>query len=121
MIDDDEEDIDFFKEVLEESLKEYHCVSAFTCEKGLLKLNDKEELPSHIFLDGMLYGMSSKECLLKIKADVRVKDVKVIMYSGFLTTDQKRDFQNLGADVFLQKPASKQELKDALNDILNEK
>lgn len=118
MIDDDEEDIEFFREVLMDCMQDYRCISAFTCEKGLLRIRDTDELPSHIFLDGMLYGMSSKECLLKIKSDARIKDVKVVMYSGFLTIEQQAEFKKLGADVFLQKPVDKAELVSALRRIL---
>jgi CheY-like chemotaxis protein len=118
IIDDDEEDVEFFTEVLKEAVEDCQCVAATTCEKGLLTLADKKDLPSHIFMDGMLYGMSSKDCLAKFKDDARVKNIKVIMYSGFSVPSVQQDFLSLGADLFLLKPANKQELIEALQRIL---
>lgn len=117
IIDDDTEDIDFFSEVVVEILHDCRCVPASSCEEGLISLGDKHELPSHIFLDGMLYGMSSKECLLKLKADKRLKNVDVILYSGYVSPDFQREFLALGAHLCLQKPANRNELVDALTKI----
>lgn len=57
IIDDDEDDIVFFKDAVQELNTQYYCESAFTCEEALEKLRIMNELPRFIFLDNMLYGV----------------------------------------------------------------
>ena len=117
IIDDDEEDAEFLSDALREIVQDCECVTVSSCETGLLGLGNKKELPSHIFLDGMLYGMSSKECLIKIKTDLRIGSVSVIMYSGFASASFEEEILSLGADFFIQKPTHRADLVNRLKSI----
>lgn len=118
IIDDDPEDVEYFIEVVNRVIPECYCDIAKTCEEGLNKLKEAVDLPSHIFLDGMLYGMSSQECLQTLKADERLNKVHIVMYSGYAPSYVKLDFLNLGADKFIIKPNNSADLEKALQEIL---
>jgi DNA-binding response OmpR family regulator len=118
IIDDDEEDVEYFLETLKKVNAQCGCMVASNCEKGLVHLAAESEPPTHIFLDGMLYGISSKEFLVELKKNEKLKAAKIIMYSGFARTDIQQEFLTLGADHFLVKPSAVNELEEALIRIL---
>jgi DNA-binding response OmpR family regulator len=118
IIDDDNEDSAFLEEALKELVPGCRCCVATTCEKGLKKLTEQNEKPTHVFLDGMLYGMSSKDCLKILRNDSRSREAEIIIYSGFATPQLQKDFLKTGADLFLSKPSSRTELLNVLTKIL---
>ena len=117
IIDDDLEDVEYFLEVMNRIIPDCDCDSATSCEDGLRKLKDTIDLPSHIFLDGMLHGMSSQECLQKIKADDRLQKIQVVMYCGYAPPVVQRDFLRLGADRFVVKPNNTADLEKSLREL----
>ena len=117
IIDDDREDVEYFLEVLNKMIPDCDCDSATSGDEGLRKL-EAADLPSHIFLDGMLHGMSSQECLQRIKGDERLKNIRVVMYSGYAPQLVQRDFMRLGANRFLVKPSNAPELEKSLRELL---
>ena len=119
IIDDDTEDVEYFLEVVNNIIPDCDCDSAASCEEGLIKLEEAEDLPSHIFLDGMLYGMSSQECVQRIKGDERLQNIRVVMYSGYAPPAVQRDFMSLGANRFLIKPSTTAELEKSLRELLS--
>ena len=62
--------------------------------------------------------MSSHECLQKIKADKKLENVHVIIYSGYAPQTMQGDFLALGADKFVAKPSNSDDLEKALRDLL---
>jgi DNA-binding response OmpR family regulator len=118
IIDDDEEDIDYFMEVLRGVQLECDCLRAGSCEDAFKGLDQTKHPLSHIFLDSMLYGMSSEACLTKIKNIPALSHVKVVIYSGFLTPAAESNFRKLGADQILIKPRESGELERELRIIL---
>jgi CheY-like chemotaxis protein len=118
IIDDDAEDIEYFQEILQTVDHTCLCVTASSCEDGLAQLRSMSTLPSHVFLDGMLYGMSSMDCLKEIKHDADLHGISVIMYSGYAHPDVKEEFLRSGADLFLMKPTYSDQLERALRSIL---
>ncbi len=117
IIDDDKEDVEYFLEVVNKILPDCDCDSATSCEEGLKKLEGAVDLPSHIFLDGMLYGMSSLECLQRIKGDERLRNIRVVMYSGYAPPTVQRDFIILGAYKVVVKPSNTAELEKSLREL----
>jgi CheY-like chemotaxis protein len=118
IIDDDAEDVEYFVEVVGRFIPECACDIATSCEEGLDILRGTIDLPTHVFLDGMLHGMSSQECLQKIKADERLCKIRIIVYSGYASPAVQLDFLRLGADKFVLKPSSTAELEKSLQEVL---
>ncbi|HEY9004564.1 MAG TPA: response regulator [Ohtaekwangia sp.] len=121
IIDDDPEDVDYFVETARRVIPDCDCLTASSCEEGFRMLREAVHIPSYIFLDGMLYGMNSKECLRKLKKDPLYTDIRIIMYSGFAHEELQLEFLKMGADKFIIKPTSSTELEHALIALLSEK
>ena len=118
LIDDDEEDAELFTLALQNVAPAWQCTSAKTCDQGLALIQSGEIKPSHIFLDGMLNGMSSKDCLVTLKASELLKGTRIIMYSGFGHKEVQQQFLDLGADQFVQKPSDFFQLQRELKRVL---
>jgi two-component system response regulator VicR len=66
--------------------------------------------PDLVVLDLMLPDGSGKELCLKLRENEKYKDVGIIVLSGMSTTDTKIDLIEIGADDYLTKPFSSDEL-----------
>lgn len=118
IIDDDHEEAELFVDVVTTLSKECRCTVARSGDEALIKLSVQVTAPSHIFLDGMLYGMTSRDCLMKLKSDPQWQTSKVIVYSGYLHPQARTEFIALGAERVLKKPSSREELMMALKEII---
>ncbi|MGV3697842.1 response regulator [Flavobacterium sp.] len=79
-LDDDHEDLDFFKEIAEEL---GHTVKVFTDgRKMLLVLEIQAEKPDVIFLDIHMPVLNGEEILEIIKKSDEMKNIPVVMVSG---------------------------------------
>ncbi len=79
-LDDDHEDLDFFKEIAEEL---GHTVKVFTDgRKMLLVLEIQAEKPDVIFLDIHMPVLNGEEILEIIKKSDEMKHIPVVMVSG---------------------------------------
>lgn len=86
----------------------FRVATATTGPEALHAVN--EEMPSLIVLDRMLQGMTGDEVLGTLRADARSRDIPVLMLTARReTTDRVRGL-SLGADDYLTKPFSTQEL-----------
>lgn len=119
IIDDDAEDIEYFIESIKALMPDCNCLTAESCEDAMKLLNEGSAIPDRIFLDGMLYGMTSIECLRRFKRESRLKSVGVIIYSGYLPDALHQQYIEQGAELFLPKPNSRKELQEALRKIFN--
>ncbi|MEO6667940.1 MAG: response regulator [Ferruginibacter sp.] len=120
--DDDPDDRTFFCKAVGEFDPELTC---HTMEDGydVLKYlkNEANVLPNYIFLDQRMPKMSGKKCLLEIRADERLKNIPVIIYT---TSDDIEDSQNLaqlGATHFVTKPTNPEEIYYLISMVLTEK
>ena len=115
VVDDDPDDIDLFTEAMAEVGKSHQCYAAKNGKDLLHKLNSGNILePDMIFLDINMPEMNGWDCLIKLKGNMKLKHLPVIMYS---TSSAKRDAERaveLGALGFFEKPANFIQLKDFL-------
>ena len=75
-------------------------------------------LPDFVFIDLNMPEKSGKECLTEIRGHERLKNLPVIIYS---TSSSQRDIDDtfeLGASMYLTKPNSFGELKNAVHKVL---
>ncbi|MEO8194588.1 MAG: response regulator transcription factor [Gemmatimonadales bacterium] len=84
-------------------------VSTATSGSDALALSSRER-PSLVILDLMLPGMSGFEVIRKLRAGERTRDVAVLMLTARREEVDRIEGLSLGADDYLTKPFSPQEL-----------
>jgi DNA-binding response OmpR family regulator len=65
-----------------------------------------------------MFLLTGKECLKELKEIPVLKNTKIIMYSGYISEKQVEELIALGADRYLHKPNSYDELKSRLSEML---
>ena len=118
LADDDGSDRILFKDAVEQlDLK----VSLKMFEGGvhlMNHLNDKKNiLPDFIFLDLNMPGKNGFECLEEMRADERLKNLCVIIYSTSSKLEDINESLNKGANLYFAKSSTFQELINRLRRI----
>ena len=108
IIEDDTNINHLIKEALDQA--GFVCSQAFSGTEGLL-LAEAEDY-SVILLDLMLPGLSGEDLLPKLKA---VRDTPIMVLSAKDTLDSKLDLLTNGADDYMTKPFSLEELMARVN------
>ncbi len=96
--------------------------NTLTCSNGkeaLKALEEKYEEIALILLDVMMPGLSGFEVLRTIKSKETYKDVKVILFTVKSFKEDKEKGSELGADGYITKPFSGNELREYVKKILN--
>jgi CheY-like chemotaxis protein len=120
LIDDDMDDVELFREALEEvnpSILLQYANDGYEAVKTLTE--QKHALPDLIFLDISMPTFSGLQCLASFKRDEQLKDLPVIMYT---TSSQEREIRTaweLGASAFVTKPNDFKVLKRLLALVLD--
>ena len=115
--DDDVDDLDFFKEAVDE-------INLPLClfeegDKLLYRLNNPPPKASLIFLDLNMPVKSGFDVLREIKSRPTTIDIPVII---FTTSSNPHDIElskKLGANLYIRKPASVGALKKAIDHVLS--
>ena len=103
IVDDDPNETMMTKRVLSKSGFEVMVEAVASGEDALELLRNKDDLPSLIFLDLKMPGMSGIETLRLIRADEHLKDITVIIVTNSLLESDKNASYAAGADGFIQK------------------
>lgn len=119
LADDDEDDRLFFKEAFDE-VKVDHSITTFVDGVQLMNhlMQPENPLPDIIFLDLNMPRKSGVECLKEIRADKRLKEITVAIYS---TSSSEQDIEDTfvsGANVYIRKPNDFTMLKKVLSDVV---
>lgn len=121
LVDDDADDRKYFIEAVNEIDASIECDTAIDGQQALKLLNNPEyTLPDFIFLDLHMPRYNGKQCLQLIKADDRLKDIPVIIYTTSKEVEESEQLQNMGAVHFISKPADPEEIFYILSVILEE-
>ena len=83
-------------------------IEAFDAESGLSII--REQGPELVFLDIMLPGMNGFTALRSIRRDPLIHNIPVIMMSGNEQAVEQFYCSRIGADDFMKKPFSREEL-----------
>ena len=119
IIDDDNDDCDFFYEVVAEIDKTSYCFSAMDGEDGLKKLrNMTTQLPDFIFLDLNMPRMDGRQCLVELKKDPKLRDIPVIIFTTSSAQKDIDETSKLGATYFLTKPSDFQSLRKKIEHVM---
>ena len=96
--------------------------NTLTCSNGKEALKVLEEKYEEIILilcDIMMPGLSGFEVLRTIKSKETYKDIKVILFTVKSFKEDKEKGKDLGADGYITKPFSGNELRDYIKKMLN--
>ncbi|HET6255075.1 MAG TPA: response regulator [Puia sp.] len=120
LIDDDMDDVELFREALEEVAPAVSLQFSNDGHEAVRSLAERKgALPDLVFLDISMPVFSGLQCLASFKKDELLRDVPVIMYS---TSSQEREIKmarELGALAFVTKPNDFRLLKDILTIVLD--
>jgi CheY-like chemotaxis protein len=104
LIDDDQDDIDTFKEALQAFGLGYTLRSYSDWESASMVLDVLEELPDAIVLDLNMPRTHGHEALAYVKANVKLRHIPVIVLSVSRRPEDSEKSYLLGAAGFFTKP-----------------
>jgi CheY-like chemotaxis protein len=115
--DDDVDDLNFFKEALEEIDKP---VCLFEEGDKLLKsLQNPPPQASVIFLDLNMPAKSGFDVLREIKATPAMENIPVVIFTTSISPNDIELSKKLGANLYIRKPASVSALRKAISYVLS--
>ncbi|PIF34450.1 response regulator receiver domain-containing protein [Flavobacterium sp. 9] len=117
-IDDDDDDIDFFAEAVNQLSASANCFSFTDAAAALEKLINGEMIPDAIFLDLNMPIINGQEFLLKLKAYEMLEHIPVIILSTSSDSYTIHKLKSDGASGFLTKPSGIKELVNLLRPYL---
>ena len=118
VVDDDLDDTEIFQEVLSFIDPTIQCSTAENGRDALDKLSRVTFIPDLIFLDLNMPRMDGKECLRKLKENLLLRNIPVIIYT---TSSQSKDIEETmeaGAIKFITKPLNVNDLEKILRPIV---
>jgi CheY-like chemotaxis protein len=119
MIDDDEDDRDIFRDAI------LHCnpnIDLLFARDGLEALDILKSSwvqPDAIFLDYNMPRMNGVECLKELKSAENTREIPVVMYTTLGDRAQENVILKLGADYYMRKTYSFDELCTELHRLLD--
>ena len=119
IIDDDPEDTMIFCEAAREVDPGITCLVQHRCENIAYTLKNLAVPLQYIFLDAYMSPTSGKECLKQLKKVVDPEKTIIIVYSGWLSDGQIKEFKMLGANDTMIKASNMETLKSSLSKKLN--
>jgi CheY-like chemotaxis protein len=119
LADDDSDDRDFFVEAVEESGLPVKIETAEDGEALLKLLKNSGKLPDIIFLDLNMPNKNGRECLGEIRKTQEYLNIPVVIYSTSSSSNDIDDTFKKGANLYVSKPSSFNELKTLAKTVLN--
>lgn len=118
LAEDDLDDRNFFKSVFRD-IKIDHTFKLFEDGIELMAyLNDTDSLPHIIFLDLNMPGKSGMECLREIRADKRLRDIAIAIYSTSSSPEHQEETFIAGANIYIKKPNNIDTLRKIISDTI---
>ncbi|MGN7811845.1 response regulator [Flavobacterium sp. 22076] len=120
LIDDDQDDTQFFVEAVQAVNKEAVCLTSENPVKALKELETTEQLPDIIFLDYNMPAVNGLEFLKRMGQIERLKNIEVIV----LSTPPEEvmvpwlDRNNIRVK-YISKPVHMEELQEILKELFN--
>lgn len=118
LADDDEDDRDIFVNVLTEVSNTVHITIAHNGQNALDILSRTDVLPDIIFLDLNMPIMGGAECLKQLKANPKLKDIPVFIYSTSSNREHVEETFSGGASLYIAKPESYTGLRNMAKTVL---
>jgi len=120
LADDDEDDRLFFTDAFGE-LKINTKVDTFNDGVELMNYLNKEDtlLPNVLFLDLNMPKKTGIECLNEIKANSKMSEIAIVIYSTSASEEDIEKTFVLGANIYIKKPDSFKKLKQVLSEVVS--
>ncbi len=110
MVDDDLDDREIFQEAILKIRPAATVNFAKDGDEALMILNSGTKTPDVIFLDYNMPRMTGIQCLRSLKADEKLRTIPVVMYTTSGDREEEKVCLLLGADHYMKKTASFDEL-----------
>jgi len=119
LIDDDHDDQLVFTIIIEKLNRSIRCVTADNALEGLQKLEaDPIFIPDSIFLDLNMPGINGIDCLARIKANSRLANIPVVIYTTSSRQEDVLRAKRLGAAAYIVKSFDIPEISRRIGDFL---
>jgi CheY-like chemotaxis protein len=119
LIDDDEDDRDYFASAIKNLDNNIRLDSASSGTEAIQTLQRRKNNPPHyIFLDLNMSPMDGKQCLTELKKIPHLAETPVIIYSTHLNEKIIYETLQIGAFDHIEKPTNKQGLLNYLKRLL---
>ncbi len=118
-IDDDQDDLDLFREAVKIVHPSHYCLVALNGSAGMKMLEAVK--PDLIFLDINMPGIGGWELVKMIRAKPDFDDVPVYMLSTTRNEAELERYTRMGAARCLVKPSSFHELCEIFRNVIKEK
>lgn len=115
VVDDDPAIVEMLVELLERDGRFEVQTATTGFEAGL---RTKEFHPDVIVLDYMLPDINGNRVIRSIREDVAMRDVRIIIVSGVVSREEVQSLLDCGADDFLQKPFSIEQLVRRITELV---
>jgi DNA-binding response OmpR family regulator len=119
LVDDDEEEYDIIKMALEMAAISYKCIWANSLEQAQKLVSELP--PDYIFLDINMPRHDGLSCLEHLKKLEQLRRSVFVMYSTYISDDNRKKALQLGAYCCIHKPENIQILLKQLLHLLSEK
>ncbi len=115
IVDDDEELVELLRDTFAEDSR----FDIRTANNGFdAGMQVKEFRPDLVILDVMLHDINGREVCVRVRSDKTLDDVKIICISGMVEADKIEDLRAAGADEFIQKPFTVEQLLERARELL---
>lgn len=114
IVEDDPNIMKFASKVLQ--LEGYRILESWDASESMQLL--KENTVDLVLLDLMLPGPEGWEVINQMKADVKLSEIPVVVFSAAVELPNQEKAIRLGAAEFLMKPLSPTKLRETIRDIL---
>jgi CheY-like chemotaxis protein len=118
-VEDDEEDVLIFQELLNDIDPEIKYLHAKNGKEALALLSELVIQPDYIFLDINMPIMDGQGFLTEIKKDARFQTIPVAMYTTSTRPDDKKLFTSLGATEYIVKPSSYFDAREGIGKLIS--
>ena len=105
LVDDDEDDIEIFKNAIQSVDQTIDCYIARDGEEAMNLLEQVKNLPHIIFLDINMPRVNGLQCLHQIKSDPKLVHIPVYIYTT-TTRQDSGQMLKMGAESVIVKPSS---------------
>jgi len=121
IIDDDHDDLEIMRDVYENHERTEHSMisGARNMINYLDQITEDSNLPKVIITDYFLPGITGAEVLRNLKGHHRYREIDVIVYSSSYIDSLVIICEELGARIFLKKPATIPEYEAMMETVLN--
>lgn len=117
--DDDQDDLDFFKEIVSEINGNYNVITQTNGLELLYALDNPPPTPYLIFLDINMPGINGLDVLKKVRESAQHKLLPVVMFSTSIDESIIEKSRNLGASFYMPKSNVFDQLKKSIEHALS--